>query len=101
MFLPALRTKYDAEQVTTSFDSRSQNLGASHELCRSQSSRPPSGASWTVIGALASHSVMRVTVTSPRVIDSINSPRSAVERRRPQEISGGLVGSCGHCGLHR
>src|SRR5258708_13028145 len=75
MFLPALRTKYDAEQVTTSLDSRSQNLGASHEPCRSQTSRPPSGASWAVIGAVPSHSVMRGTVTSPRGIDFTYSPR--------------------------
>src|ERR1700731_4649593 len=79
MILPALRTKYDAEQVTTSLDSRSQNLGASHEPCRSQTSRPPSGASWAVIGAQPSHSVMRVTVTSPRVIDRIESARHQVE----------------------
>src|SRR5882762_281233 len=79
MILPALRTKYDAEQVTTSLDSRFQNLGASHELCRSQTSRPPSGASWAVIGAQPSHSVMRVTVTSPRVIDRIESACHQVE----------------------
>src|ERR1700687_2723423 len=79
MFLPALRTKYDAEQVTTSLDSRFQNLGASHELCRSQTSRPPSGASWAVTGAQPSHSVMRVTLTSLRMIDCIESARHQVE----------------------
>src|ERR1700682_1353255 len=79
MFLPALRTTYEAEQVTTSFASGSQKFGASHERCRSQTSRPPSGASWAVIGACPSHSVMRVTVTSPRVIDCIESARHQVE----------------------
>src|ERR1700694_2419014 len=84
MFLPALHTKYDAEHVTTSFDSGSQKFGPSHERCRSQTSRPPSAASWAVIGALPSHSVMRVIVTSPRVIDSTDSPLSVLDVRRSQ-----------------